>query len=121
MTGDTPSEATVRIVIEDGRPIIETRIRPIVPVTEGPFRGGKILVLRTPLLPNMSDDEAWEATEQEFIDDDGSMEAFCPECAAGGHEPCAPEPRPWMQPSPVGRNAQCPCGSGKKFKKCCLN
>jgi uncharacterized protein YecA (UPF0149 family) len=20
----------------------------------------------------------------------------------------------------IGRNAQCPCGSGKKFKKCCL-
>lgn len=22
--------------------------------------------------------------------------------------------------APAGRNAQCPCGSGKKFKKCCL-
>ncbi len=21
----------------------------------------------------------------------------------------------------VGRNALCPCGSGKKFKKCCIN
>lgn len=21
---------------------------------------------------------------------------------------------------PVGRNALCPCGSGKKFKKCCM-
>jgi len=21
----------------------------------------------------------------------------------------------------VGRNAPCPCGSGKKFKKCCIN
>ncbi|MDK9721646.1 MAG: SEC-C metal-binding domain-containing protein [Rhodospirillales bacterium] len=21
----------------------------------------------------------------------------------------------------VGRNDLCPCGSGKKFKKCCLN
>jgi preprotein translocase subunit SecA len=21
----------------------------------------------------------------------------------------------------VGRNAPCPCGSGKKYKKCCLN
>lgn len=27
-----------------------------------------------------------------------------------------------VHPSPrVGRNAPCPCGSGKKFKKCCLN
>jgi len=23
-------------------------------------------------------------------------------------------------PNKPGRNAQCPCGSGKKFKKCCL-
>ena len=22
---------------------------------------------------------------------------------------------------PVGKNAPCPCGSGKKYKKCCLN
>ncbi|EPQ4975886.1 SEC-C metal-binding domain-containing protein [Acinetobacter baumannii] len=21
----------------------------------------------------------------------------------------------------IGRNEQCPCGSGKKYKKCCLN
>ncbi|MBF0383979.1 MAG: SEC-C domain-containing protein [Magnetococcales bacterium] len=24
-------------------------------------------------------------------------------------------------PKKVGRNDPCPCGSGKKFKKCCLN
>ncbi len=45
-----------------------------------------------------------------------------------------PEPRPKKQPAPVsfyhpernpfrnvGRNDPCPCGSGKKFKKCCLD
>lgn len=25
------------------------------------------------------------------------------------------------RPPKVGRNDFCPCGSGKKFKKCCLN
>ncbi len=25
------------------------------------------------------------------------------------------------KPPRVGRNELCPCGSGKKFKKCCLN
>ncbi len=25
------------------------------------------------------------------------------------------------RPPRVGRNEPCPCGSGKKFKKCCLN
>ena len=23
--------------------------------------------------------------------------------------------------APVGRNAPCPCGSGKKYKKCCMS
>jgi hypothetical protein len=36
------------------------------------------------------------------------------------------EPTDWQRPAPivreglVGRNDPCPCGSGKKFKKCCL-
>jgi len=25
------------------------------------------------------------------------------------------------RPPKVGRNEPCPCGSGRKFKKCCLN
>ncbi len=35
-----------------------------------------------------------------------------------------PEPNPpatLQNTQRVGRNAPCPCGSGKKFKKCCLN
>jgi uncharacterized protein YecA (UPF0149 family) len=29
-------------------------------------------------------------------------------------------PAPMRRPAPkVGRNEPCPCGSGKKFKKCC--
>jgi preprotein translocase subunit SecA len=38
----------------------------------------------------------------------------------GGDE--APEPqRPERAKTKVGRNDPCPCGSGKKYKKCCLN
>lgn len=33
-------------------------------------------------------------------------------------EPPVPEP---AEKKKVGRNAPCPCGSGKKYKKCCLN
>jgi hypothetical protein len=34
----------------------------------------------------------------------------------------APQPVPPPRPSPkIGRNDYCPCGSGLKFKKCCLN
>lgn len=31
-----------------------------------------------------------------------------------------PAPLPYVAPPKVGRNDPCPCGSGKKFKKCCL-
>jgi hypothetical protein len=30
-----------------------------------------------------------------------------------------PAPIPYLAPPKVGRNEPCPCGSGKKFKKCC--
>ena len=31
------------------------------------------------------------------------------------------KPKPFVTPgSPLGRNDPCPCGSGKKYKKCCL-
>ena len=39
-------------------------------------------------------------------------------------KPCNISPTPVQMrrvPPKVGRNEQCPCGSGKKFKKCCLN
>jgi hypothetical protein len=32
----------------------------------------------------------------------------------------APPPAPVQAPPAIGRNAPCPCGSGKKYKKCCL-
>lgn len=30
-------------------------------------------------------------------------------------------PMPVVNPDKIGRNDPCPCGSGKKYKKCCLN
>ena len=32
-----------------------------------------------------------------------------------------PKQQPIIAPPKVGRNDPCPCGSGKKYKKCCLN
>ena len=29
------------------------------------------------------------------------------------------EMKPIVNPSKIGRNELCPCGSGKKYKKCC--
>jgi SEC-C motif len=49
----------------------------------------------------------------------GSMIAY-QEPAALGHSRPSPSPRSLAgAPERVGRNDPCPCGSGKKFKKCC--
>ncbi len=37
----------------------------------------------------------------------------------GGSDGSSARPRPIKVEQKVGRNAPCPCGSGKKFKKCC--
>jgi len=35
---------------------------------------------------------------------------------------CTTTQQPYRRPEPkIGRNEQCPCGSGKKYKQCCLN
>ncbi len=53
---------------------------------------------------------------------------YCPDCAAlgiGGHgwleqaRKFEPLPHSGLGNPKVGRNAPCPCGSGRKYKKCC--
>ena len=67
-----------------------------------------------------------EADDDGLEDDDIDTEDF-PNDAFGlpPVEPAAyipsPKPMPYVAPPSVGRNAPCPCGSGKKYKKCCGN
>jgi len=42
-----------------------------------------------------------------------------PVFAAVGVDSDQPRPEPHLSPGKVGRNSPCPCGSGKKFKRCC--
>ena len=61
----------------------------------------------------------WTDHEEEPEVGDPDWRAF--EAAYGDPTPVElPDPvlNPWRH---VGRNDPCPCGSGKKFKKCCLN
>ena len=48
------------------------------------------------------------------------VEPDAPEDVSDVHKLLAPEQFIARQPPPVGRNAPCPCGSGRKYKKCCL-
>lgn len=53
---------------------------------------------------------------------ESAMESYCAISTAVGraHEPPTPETY-FREVEKVGRNDPCPCGSGKKFKKCCLH
>lgn len=64
-----------------------------------------------------ADDDLLDADEQFEIED------YLQASALAGDEALSPHRQaPVTRESPrVGRNDPCPCGSGKKFKKCCLN
>lgn len=52
--------------------------------------------------------------EKSRIPEPPSKDAETPQTDSGTPAPVSSEPK-------VGRNDPCPCGSGKKYKKCCLS
>jgi SWIM/SEC-C metal-binding protein len=48
------------------------------------------------------------------------VEPDAPEDVRDVHTLLAPEQGIARPPPAVGRNARCPCGSGRKYKRCCL-
>ena len=63
--------------------------------------------------------EAYKRENAELRETIATMEAIVPtvEGSADNSEWIIPEP--YIAPPKVGRNDPCPCGSGKKYKKCC--
>jgi preprotein translocase subunit SecA len=63
--------------------------------------------------------DIWDA--EEFVHEDfGGYEGHARQVEAGIEGSRAERPEPIRRDSPkVGRNDACPCGSGKKYKKCC--
>ena len=108
---------------ETKTPYIVTRAR-VIRGEHPELPPGKVMVTRMPILPpGASDAEIEEATTTEIVDDDHPDDPFhCEECKKLGLSP-----HYWLEnlqfgpPRPhVGRNDPCPCGSGKKYKRCCL-
>jgi hypothetical protein len=70
-----------------------------------------------PIRENLREDEV-ETNEEEHLDKD---EHFAPRLADSLDDGfTGPQPFRYEEER-VGRNEPCPCGSGKKYKKCCLN
>ena len=123
-TKDNLAHATGRVIFDGGNAFIETRIRPIGKEGTPGIPAGKVLVMRAPILPGASAEEIEAKTVSELVDDASPNRHYCPDCAADGgtgYEWMDQLPtRPIREETKVSRNEPCPCGSGRKYKKCCL-
>lgn len=72
----------------------------------------------------MTDDEAHKAAsiKQEYFTAEtyrAALEKMNDRLIEQGMDP--KEPRELVRRMKIGRNDPCPCGSGRKFKKCCIH
>jgi hypothetical protein len=73
------------------------------------------------------DEDDGPGDDEDRDDDADSCEADGTPCYAGAANDAPPfgtyrepeAPQPYIAPPEVGRNEPCPCGSGRKYKKCC--
>ncbi len=66
------------------------------------------------------EDDNWDEDEDAEEDYEDDEEDFVPRLAEDIDDAATASPPIHRERPPVGRNDPCPCGSGKKFKKCCL-
>ena len=95
----------------------------------------EIAVLLSPIMSLRTDDEAVAAMIEEMCTDDLTPEKFCQHAEEALSKiantiyqywlrkriPSADDIPQVRQQTKIGRNEPCPCGSRKKFKKCCLH
>ena len=115
-------DTTFTVNFDAETPYIETRAR-VIRGEDPSLPAGKVMVTRTPILPaGATLEEIREASTTEIVDAEHPDDPFhCEECKKLGLSPHAwvDNLQPWP-PRCVGRNDPCPCGSGKKYKRCCL-
>lgn len=72
---------------------------------------------RHPPITDVAAETAWWAMygHKASGDEVSADDPWTPRRTPSNYEP----PTPFVAPPKPGRNDQCPCGSGKKFKKCC--
>jgi preprotein translocase subunit SecA len=118
-------DTTIKIDLDERTrmPYIETRAR-LIRGESAEVPRGKVMVTRMPILPpGASEEEMRAASTTEIVDDDHPDDPYhCEECKKLGLSPYAwvENLQPWPPRRHVGRNDPCPCGSGKKYKRCCL-
>ena len=74
---------------------------------------------RHPPITDVADETAWWGTYERTAFKDREVDSADEDSP---HEDSSYEyqpPAPFIAPPKIGRNDDCPCGSGKKYKKCC--
>lgn len=66
----------------------------------------------------IADTTRWESYEDRLGEDSDWIAALDEPVSGAPYVP-PPKPLPYIAPLRVGRNDPCPCGSGRKYKKCC--
>ena len=94
-------------------------------------RLGELVMAEYDDITPMEGDEELEANAPDLIPEQVEIlhharlaayrEQNIPTPANQNHDDCGPTPPFVAMTTKVGRNDPCPCGSGKKFKKCCLH
>ena len=63
-----------------------------------------------------------EDDTNDTTDDDPTGDDLNDDITAAAHDSWGNSSNPYRNPAPkIGRNDPCPCGSGKKYKKCCMD
>ena len=88
---------------------------------DDPYRREDVCERLIPLYERLGmeqEKKALEDRQRRDLEEEADAELREMETAADSEPEAAPVARPFGK---VGRNAPCPCGSGKKYKKCCLD
>jgi hypothetical protein len=145
---DSLATAVSRLQIKEGLPILQEQLKRLEAKPEGRFsrdmshiieikeainqlETGEVLYpeIHTPLCLKRTTTwkEEYANEEKYFYDDDDSLDDFDLDALDNslldrpGYWPFGKTQQPIIKEKKPGRNDPCPCGSGKKYKKCCMD
>ena len=86
---------------------------------EHPRKPNRLTEMSQKLAGMREEIEACERESAELRETIAAMEAIVPKVEGSPNDSEWEIPEPYLAPPKIGRNEPCPCGSGKKYKKCC--
>lgn len=114
-------EAQARVLCEEDRfdePMDNFEIQAELSRNSGAATGSEIPREFQLVTDPIADTTRWESYDDGYGEDSDWIAALDEPVSGAPYVP-PPKPLPYIAPLRVGRNDPCPCGSGRKYKKCC--